>query len=172
VPRASRYGNPYLAGVGIGLVLLAAYVLAGRGLGATGAFSSVATAGAAALGGTARTAAKEAFAPYLADGAARPLQDWLVLELIGVMLGAGVSAWRAGRLGLRLDASGLRGGSRLGVALAGGLVMGFGAKLARGCTSGQALTGGALLSVGSWVFVLACFAGGYAFAPLFRRLWP
>jgi len=71
VPRASRYGNPYLAGVGIGLVLLAAYVLAGRGLGASGAFSSVATAGAAALGGTARTAANPAFAPYLADGAAR-----------------------------------------------------------------------------------------------------
>jgi len=30
----------------------------------------------------------------------------------------------------------------------------FGSKVARGCTSGQALTGGALLSVGSWVSCL------------------
>ena len=33
--------NPYLAGIGIGLVLLASFVLMGRGLGATGAFSSL-----------------------------------------------------------------------------------------------------------------------------------
>ena len=34
------YANPYLAGVGLGLVLLAAFVIMGRGLGASGAFSS------------------------------------------------------------------------------------------------------------------------------------
>ncbi|MNC98832.1 hypothetical protein D3C83_169090 [compost metagenome] len=49
--------------------------------------------------------------------------------------------------------------------------MGFGAKLARGCTSGQALTGGALLSAGSWIFIASCFATGYALAPVMRRLW-
>jgi hypothetical protein len=49
--------------------------------------------------------------------------------------------------------------------------MGFGAKLARGCTSGQALTGGALLAVGSWVFIASCFGAGYVLAPLARRLW-
>ena len=36
----SPYLNPYLAGVGLGLVLLAAFVIVGRGLGASGAFSS------------------------------------------------------------------------------------------------------------------------------------
>ena len=46
-----------------------------------------------------------------------------------------------------------------------------GAKLARGCTSGQALSGGALLSVGSWIFIASCFAAGYALAPIARRLW-
>ena len=56
-------------------------------------------------------------------------------------------------------------------AVGGGVLMGVGAKLARGCTSGQALTGGALLSVGSWIFIATCFAAGYAFAPLARRLW-
>ena len=49
--------------------------------------------------------------------------------------------------------------------------MGFGAKMARGCTSGQALTGGTMLSVGGWAFMLAVFAGAYAFAYFVRRQW-
>ena len=38
-----KYSDPYLAGIGLGLVLLAAFVFAGRGLGASGAFASAAT---------------------------------------------------------------------------------------------------------------------------------
>jgi uncharacterized membrane protein YedE/YeeE len=49
--------------------------------------------------------------------------------------------------------------------------MGLGAVLARGCTSGQALTGGALLSVGSWLFMIAAFAAAFMVAPLVQRLW-
>ena len=56
-------------------------------------------------------------------------------------------------------------------AFLGGGIMGIGAKLARGCTSGQALTGGALLNVGSWAFMLAVFAGAYAMAYFIRRQW-
>jgi hypothetical protein len=62
-------------------------------------------------------------------------------------------------------------GTRIATAVAGGILMGLGAKLARGCTSGQALTGGALLAVGSWVFIACCFGAGYLLAPLARRLW-
>jgi hypothetical protein len=51
------------------------------------------------------------------------------------------------------------------------MVMGIGAKLARGCTSGQAITGGALLATGSWIFIGACFLAAYAAAPFFRKLW-
>jgi hypothetical protein len=49
--------------------------------------------------------------------------------------------------------------------------MGVGAVIARGCTSGQALTGGALLSVGSWLFVLGAFAAAYVVAFATRRSW-
>jgi hypothetical protein len=49
--------------------------------------------------------------------------------------------------------------------------MGVGADLARGCTSGQALTGGAMLNLGSWAFMMCVFAGAYAAAPLVRRQW-
>ena len=41
----------------------------------------------------------------------------------------------------------------------------------RGCTSGQALSGGAVLSVGSWAFMFAVFAGAYALAYFLRRYW-
>jgi uncharacterized membrane protein YedE/YeeE len=167
-----RYSDPYLAGLGLGLVLLSAYVLVGRGLGASGGFASVVAAGTAAIEGTTRASASPALAPYLVRGVASPLGDWLVLELAGAAVGGFCSAWVAGRLrrtverGPQVDAP-----QRMLASIGGGVFMGFGAKLARGCTSGQALTGGALLSAGSWIFIATCFASGYLFAPLARRLW-
>ena len=166
------YTDPYLAGVGVGLTLLAAYVVVGQGLGASGAFASVVASGSAVVRGTAQAAASPAVAPYLPAGVASPLQVWLVLELAGVMAGGLASAWLAGRL--RRDTergAGVSVGHRLSAAVGGGVLMGVGARLARGCTSGQALSGGALLSVGSWIFIASCFAAGYALAPVARRLW-
>jgi uncharacterized membrane protein YedE/YeeE len=49
--------------------------------------------------------------------------------------------------------------------------MGIGARIGRGCTSGQALSGGALLSVGSWIFMMAVFAGAYCTAYFVRKEW-
>jgi len=167
-----QYMDPYLAGTGIGLVLLSSYVLVGRGLGASGAFSSVVAAATAAVLGTAHAAAAPATAPYLVAGIASPLHDWLVLELAGVAAGGFVSAWLAGRTRTAIERGpGMGVAQRMYAAVAGGVLMGFGAKLARGCTSGQALTGGALLSAGSWIFIATCFASGYLLAPVARRLW-
>ena len=167
-----RYSDPYLAGVGIGLVLLAAYAIAGRGLGASGAFASVVATGMAVVEGGAVAAASPATAPYLTDGLASPLHDWLVLELLGVIVGGFASAWFAGRTKATIErGEGVSPSRRVSVAIAGGVLMGLGAKLARGCTSGQALTGGALLAAGSWIFIATCFATGYALSPLARRLW-
>lgn len=166
---AEPYANPYLAGAALGLVLLGAFALAGQGLGASGAFANVATGIVAAA--TPEAAENNGyFASYLASGG--PWTAWMVIEVLGVLLGGAVSAWFAGRM--RIETA--RGpnvsrNTRLYTAAAGGALMGVGAVLARGCTSGQALSGGALLSVGSWVFMLMAFAAGYAFAPLVRRLW-
>jgi len=163
-----RYSDPYFAGIGIGLVLLASYVVVGRGIGASGAFASIAAAVSASVSG----ATSPATAPYLQDGVRSPLKDWLVLELVGVTLGGFTSAWLAGRMRIDVERGpGIGSRQRIAAAFSGGIFMGLGAKLARGCTSGQALTGGALLSVGSWVFIVSCFATGYLLAPLARRLW-
>ena len=170
--RAARaYSNPYLAGIGLGLVLLAAFVIMGRGLGASGAYSSVVVATVDAVAPE-HARANAFYADYLGDGSTHPLKSWLVFEVIGVLTGGLLSGALAGRIkrtvekGPRISTRG-----RYILAFIGGGLMGFGAKLARGCTSGQALTGGALLNLGSWAFMLAVFAGGYAAAYFVRRQW-
>jgi len=180
------YSDPYAAGVALGLVLLAAFVITGRGLGASGAFATTA-AGLAHAIAPAGTEANPYFARYLAgDG---PWRDWLLVELAGVAIGGLASAWAAGRLRGQVERSETEGGAgssaprgidrgprtgrreRLALGFAGGAIMGVGAVLARGCTSGLALTGGAVLAAGAWLFMIAAFAGAYLAAPLLRRVW-
>ena len=163
------YADPYLAGVALGLVLLASFVIAGRGLGASGAFATAAAT-------TVRSVAPEVasrndfLATHLDAGGL--FRDWLVVEILGVMIGAWCSAALAGRLAVRVERGPRAGVSpRLWAAGAGGAIMGYGAVLARGCTSGQALTGGALLSVGAWLFIAAAFGAAYVVAYATRRSW-
>ncbi len=171
-PRSpSPYLNPYLAGIGLGLVLLAAFVLVGRGLGASGAFSST-LSWLVSLVAPAHAQGNEYMQQYLGDGTTHPLKAWLVFEVVGVMAGALLSGLIAGRAHFAVE-KGPRVSTavRLACAFAGGMLMAVGAHLARGCTSGQALTGGALLNVGSWAFMLMVFVGGYAVAWFMRWQW-
>jgi len=168
---AKPYSNPYYVGVALGLVLLATFVIMGRGLGASGAFSTLISTGVATVAPE-HAANNEYYSLYAGDGTTNPLKDWLLFEVIGVFFGGLLSGTFAGRLkvtvekGPRISSKG-----RLFFAFIGGTLMGFGAKLARGCTSGQALSGGALLSVGSWAFMLSVFAGAYLLAYFVRRQW-
>ena len=170
-PPVSPYANPYVAGVGLGLVLLAAFVLVGRGLGASGAFSST-MSWLTSLVAAGYAEANEYMRDYLGDGSSHPLKAWLVFEVVGVAAGAMLSGLLAGRVRLSVE-KGPRVSTalRLLCAFLGGGLMAFGAHLARGCTSGQALTGGALLNVGSWAFMIMVFVGGYAVAYFFRWQW-
>jgi uncharacterized membrane protein YedE/YeeE len=169
VTERRDHADPYLAGAWLGAVLLASFVITGRGLGASGAFATTA-AGLAHAIAPAHAEASAYFARYLTgDG---PWRDWLLFEIAGVALGGAASAWAAGRLGGEIERGPrARRSARLALGFAGGMIMGLGAVLARGCTSGLALTGGALLSVGAWLFILAAFAAAYLAAPLLRRVW-
>lgn len=165
------YMNPYLAGIGLGLVLLAAYVIMGRGLGASGALSSVLTAGVNSVAPS-HTQSNNFYREYLSTPNGNPLNDWLVYEIIGVLIGGFISGALSGRIKRTVD-KGTRVtiSVRMFYAFFGGILMGIGSKIARGCTSGQALTGGALLSVGSWVFMIVVFITAYAVAFLFKKQW-
>lgn len=167
--EAQPYWNPYLAGALLGLVLLAAYLVAGRGLGATGAFSSVA-AWIAQLASPEHAQANTVHARYLASGS--PLTAWLVFLSIGVLAGAALSGWMAGRTRIAIEKGPhISDGGRIAAAVGGGVVAAIGAKIAMGCTSGQALTGGAILNPGSLVFMGAVFAAAYTVAWILKKEW-
>jgi len=165
----NKFWNPYLAGVALGLVLLTAFLVMGKGLGASNASLRV---GVTALEAVAPShiAHTPPLAKTTSDG--HPLDNWLVFEVVGVLLGGFVGAYTSGRLKREiLKGPHIGSGARIAFAVSGGAIMGAAARMSRGCTSGQALTGGALQSVGAWAFMLSVFAGGYALAYAMRREW-
>jgi uncharacterized protein len=163
----NKFWNPYLAGVALGLVLLGAFLIMGNGLGASGASLRY---GVALVGALSPQAAQATPALAKAWNGGHPLDFWLAFQMLGVLFGGFAGAYTAGRFqrevlrGPRISA-----GGRLGFALLGGVIMGAAARVTRGCMSGQALTGGALMSVGSWALMFSFFAGGYAVAYFVRR---
>lgn len=162
--------DPYVAGVLLGLVLLATFLVVGRGLGASGAMARLTALFAHGVS-PAWVEGNGAIGPYFASGA-RWWDDWLVFELVGVVLGGLAGGLMSGRFRFQVERGpqvGVR--SRLFFAVLGGAIAGYGARLAGGCTSGQALTGGATLALGSWAFMFAVFGGGYGLAYFVRRLW-
>jgi uncharacterized protein len=162
--------NPYLAGIILGIVLYAAFALTHGGLGASGAISRVQVAVTKVVSPT-HVDRVGTFAAM--GGGDRNALDHASLYLfLGTFAGGMVSAWLNGRMRLEVfKGPRISVGQRLVFALLGGTIMGYGARFARGCTSGQALTGGAVLSLGSWAFMFSVFIGGYLLAYFVRRLW-
>ncbi|HQR21031.1 MAG TPA: YeeE/YedE thiosulfate transporter family protein [Burkholderiaceae bacterium] len=166
---AKPFWNPYLVGFLLGLVLIATFAVTGRGLGATGAFSSVA-AWLAGLFSPEHAAANAVHSRYWNEGA--PLQSWTLFLLIGAFIGALVSGLQGGRVGLAVERGPrVSDRTRLILAFGGGFIAAYGAKIAKGCTSGQALSGGSLLNAGSLVFMGAVFLAAYVLAYFIRKEW-
>ncbi len=164
------YANPFVAGTLLGIVLFASFYVTGGGLGASAALSRVQTGVLDVIAPV--HVDRVAYFAEMAGGTRSPWNHYAIWMLLGTVLGG----FTSGLLNRRLKLETRRGPrvsvhARWGLALLGGAIMGYGARLARGCTSGQALSGGATLSVGSWAFAMAVFAGAYAVAWFLRRLW-
>jgi len=167
---AHGYWNPYLAGLLLGATLLASLLVLGAGLGASAAPARVGAwlERAVAPGHTCQSTY---FGPWCADGQ-NPLSYYLVFMFAGTLLGGLFSAILARRVQVTTERGrAFSARSRLLLALGGGCLVGYASRLANGCTSGQALTGGAMLLDGSLVFMICVFAGGYAAAWFVRRQW-
>jgi uncharacterized membrane protein YedE/YeeE len=165
-----RYVNPYLGGTLLGIVLFLAYFVTSGGLGASGAINRIQVAVVDLF--SSQHVNRVGYFANLAGGETNPLDSGAVLMLLGTFLGGMLSGLIHKRLKVETrKGPGISVKKRWIMAFAGGTLMGYGARMARGCTSGQALSGGAVLSVGSWAFMFSVFIGGYAIAYFVRKLW-
>ncbi len=164
------YINAYLGGALLGLVLFTSFFLSGNGLGASGGLNRIIVYFQDMV--APQHVDRVAYLLKMAGGDKNPLDDWVVPMVFGTLAGGFVSGWWNGRLKpMTNKGPHITVRTRWLMAFIGGGIMGYGARMARGCTSGQALSGGAVLSAGSWAFMFAVFAGAYALAYFVRRLW-
>jgi hypothetical protein len=154
----------------LGLTLLLTFVLTGHGLGASG-FSTALTAKISETVAPAATANNAYFGPMLEDGN-NPLNSWITWQVIGVAIGALAAALLSGRFRWQIDGPPkLSINRRLMLAVAGGLLAGFGARVASGCTSGLGLSGAATLATAGFVFLIGFFGAGLGAGFLLKRYW-
>lgn len=167
--RRARW-NPYLVGVGIGVLSWIAFAVVNQPLGISTALSSVSSVCALPVAGAEGVARNAYWAKH-------PLKlDGGMLFLIGTFLGSllSVLASRTFRVE-KVPATwaqhfGGSAGKRLFAAFLGGVIIMFGARMAGGCTSGHGISGSLQLALSSWVFFLTMFAAGIATAlVLFRK---
>lgn len=169
--KKTKYLNPYIGGVLLGLVLLAANFVSGRGLGASGAIKSTVVTAFTTIAPSASE--KSGFVKEFREShQGNPMKTWLVFEMMGVLVGGFISGAFAGRLKLKVEHSPrITSRKRLLLALGGGALFGFGSQLGRGCTSGSALSGMAVLSLGGFITMMSIFGTAYVFAYFFRKNW-
>ncbi len=160
--------SPYLAGGLIGLLTMATHFFSGTPIGASSAYANAGGLALRAVGADPRRISYFDKHP--------PVVDWEVMLVIGVVIGAFIAAATGGELtgrwlpALWVERFGETPILRVAAAMAGGVLMAFGARLAGGCTSGHGISGALQLSVASWLS-LACFLIGGVITAHLLYLW-
>lgn len=161
--------SPYLVGAGIGVLSWLTFYFADKPIGASSFYATVSGMIGKAIAPR-HTESLEYFKTK------PPKLNYGFVFVLAVTGGAAIAALSGGnfvnewvpdmwstRFG---DSVLLRGG----VAVLGGMLMAFGARLAGGCTSGHGISGTLQLSVGSWIALICFFIGGAAIANLLFRI--
>lgn len=156
--KRSRW-SPYAAGGLIGVLSWAAFAWADQPLGLSSAFVQ-------AVGLAEKAVAPDHVAASPLFRKSPPKIGWEWTLLLGVLAGAWISARLGGK-----DVEPAGPAPRFGMAgaFAGGLLLLLGARIAGGCTSGHAVSGGLQLALSSWVFLASFFAAGALAAALLYR---
>jgi uncharacterized membrane protein YedE/YeeE len=164
------YMNPYVAGVLLGLVLIMAFYFTGHGLGASGGVKEVIVKTVTEV--APKHTENSAFFSKYAGKDIKLKDSWMVLEVLGVIVGGFISGAISGRFKFKIEKSPkITNRKRLIYALLGGVLFGIGSQFSRGCASGAALSGMAVMSVSGFIVFLTVFGTAFAVSRLFKNLW-
>ena len=154
------YWSPYAVGIGIGILSWLSFLISGKPIATSTTF--------ARIGGMIEegiTGEKTKPRPYYKK--IKLKINWQGMLVVGVVIGSFLSALISGDLqanawvpSLWASAFGDSAVLRVLVALAGGIILGFGTRFADGCTSGHGISGTLQLAVSSWVSTICFFIGG------------
>ncbi len=156
--EAGRW-SPYIVGAGIGVLSWVTFLLSDKAIGCSTAFARTSGMIEKLFRGE-----KVKEKPYYREFI--PEIDWEWMLVLGVFAGAFISSVLSGSFRISIEHSlwtayfGDTPILRLLVALAGGIVMGFGSRWAGGCTSGHGISGTLQWTLSSWVAAICFFAGG------------
>ena len=153
--------SPYVVGVLLDLLSLGSHYLFGKLLGVSATFMRIAVL------------IQSIFMPgyvatnsYYLDAIGQSWINWQFALIIGLAFGAYIASRLHGPIRyhdvpqLWKKNFGPSKGKRFFGTLFGGILISFGARVAGGCTSGHAISGGMQLAVTSWIFMIAVFAIG------------
>jgi uncharacterized protein len=161
--------SPYVVGAGIGVLSWLTFYFSDKPIGASSFYAQ-----AAGFIGTLFAKRHTRSLAYFKDNP--PRVGWEFVFVLSIIAGGAIAAitggefvdewippmWEA-RFG---DSLALRAA----VAMGGGVLMAFGARLAGGCTSGHGISGTMQLNVASWISVICFFIGGIAVAMTLFKL--
>ena len=144
----------YVVGPLIGLTVPMLLLIGGKGLGISGSFRHICS-----------IALPTTKVPFLRDNDWRK-DSWNLLFVAGIALGGFIATRYLSSIPLDLIPDSYASGTGILQILAGGFLVGFGARYAGGCTSGHAIMGLSTLQKASLISVLAFFLGGLSAAGL------
>jgi uncharacterized membrane protein YedE/YeeE len=161
--------SPYVAGIGIGVLSWITFVLSDKPIGCSTAFTRTSGMVERLIRGRG-VLDREYYKQFV------PEIEWEWMLVVGIVIGAFISAHLSGPFSAQwvpATWAATFGPSpllRWLVALAGGLLMGIGARWAGGCTSGHGISGTLQLAASSWLAAIGFFVGGIAMAMFIFRV--
>lgn len=161
--------SPYVVGIGIGILSWLTFLISKRPIACSTTFAKLSGMIERLFRGD-----QVEQKPYYQK--VRLVVGWQMMLVLGVVIGSFLSALLSGDLRwqwvppLWAAAFGSAPLLRVGVALLGGVIIGFGARWAGGCTSGHGISGTLQLAVSSWISAVCFFIGGILTAHLIFRV--
>ena len=152
--------SPYAVGIGIGVLSWLSFLISGKPIATSTTFARTSGMIEKFL-----TGEKAGLRPYYRKIKLQINWQWMLV--FGVVIGSFLSALISDDLqvgvwvpSLWASAFGDSAVLRVLVAFAGGVILGFGARFAGGCTSGHGISGTMQLAVSSWISAIFFFIGG------------